>query len=129
MDAWEGPIIPEYQNLVAQFETGQLFDLSPIPDDVISIGERHPDVWWSNTKATITSILYFDHTMTTDQPWRYSLLRKGLGFIHSLKPHLLSHAGFYRRFQDVPIYYYLLKAKAIKDKSFNRLGIISDKRS
>ncbi|MEX2230165.1 MAG: ABC transporter substrate-binding protein [Dehalococcoidia bacterium] len=92
LDRWEGPIIPEYQSLIAQFETGQLYSMAPSPDDVISVKERHPELWWSSTKAVITSFMYFDHAMTTDQPWGDERVRQA--FSHAMDRVSLLDLGY-----------------------------------
>ncbi|MEE8421552.1 MAG: ABC transporter substrate-binding protein [Dehalococcoidia bacterium] len=71
-------VIPEYQNQLAQYEAGNIHAQGIRSDDVLGLKDREPDAEWISSVAELQSIIYFNDTMTTDQPWGDDRFRKAV---------------------------------------------------
>jgi ABC-type transport system substrate-binding protein len=77
-DGFDYLIIPAYAERFAQFVSGNLSQLSIHSNDVISLRNLNPDLQWIGEVETLQSILYWDHLLTTDAPYRDDRFRKAV---------------------------------------------------
>ncbi|MEX2230164.1 MAG: ABC transporter substrate-binding protein [Dehalococcoidia bacterium] len=78
VDQWEEAIIPEYQAQLAQFETGQIAWFTPGADDLLGVKERHPDLWFAESKGAGVGFFIFSKISTTDKPWADERVRQAV---------------------------------------------------
>ena len=59
MDGVEQAIIPEYANQMAQFQAGNVFNISPVANDVLPLRKQFGDLQWMNRTGTTMWGVFF----------------------------------------------------------------------
>lgn len=70
-------IIPEYANVLAQFQAGNIDVMGPTAEDLLSLRQQKPDSTFLATTSVSLYNFYFDKT-TADAPWRDERVRQAM---------------------------------------------------
>jgi len=79
LDGVQQGIIPEYANQLAQFQAGNLHQLTIPGDDVLNVRQQGTDLQWSSELAIGLGLIYFSGPeVHPDAPWRDERFRRAV---------------------------------------------------
>lgn len=79
MDGMEVPIIPEYANALAQFQAGNIHEITVLSDDVLTLRQQNADYSVRGLVPISLSHVYFSGAdMSPDAPWRDERFRRAI---------------------------------------------------